>query len=353
MVLCCDNGTGKDGHELLGSGGRMSNLLKVLTIFLSTSIPAFALPILDIEKTTNGPTNANPTAPTYDNEDAAGGPGVPILTQGSTVTWTYKVTNTGTVSFDFDQLGIVDDNGTPGATADDFSKASGQITFQSVFAGNADNILQPGESWLFNATGTVQNGVYENTATLTAPGAQGDSDRSHYTTANIDIEKTTNGPTNANPTAPDYDNEDTAGGPGVPILTPGSTVTWTYKVTNTGSLPFDFNLVVIVDDDGTPANTADDFLTAFLNVQTGDADNVLEPGEVWLYGATGIVQNAGVYGNKATVSAPGALGDSDLSHYTNVGTAVPEPGTLGLFAIGFPAVLALRRKHKIGRLLAQ
>ena len=50
----------------------------------------------------------------------------------------------------------------------------------------------------------------------------------------IDLEKTTNGPTNSNPTAPDYDNEDSENGPGVPILTPGSTVTWTYKVTNTG-----------------------------------------------------------------------------------------------------------------------
>ena len=77
----------------------------------------------------------------------------------------------------------------------------------------------------------------------------------------IDMEKTTNGPTNSNPTAPDYDNEDAENGPGVPILTPGSTVTWTYKVTNTGSMDFAFNEVVVVDDNGTPGNTADDLST--------------------------------------------------------------------------------------------
>src|SRR4029077_1449012 len=78
----------------------------------------------------------------------------------------------------------------------------------------------------------------------------------------IDIEKTTNGPTNSNPVTPNYDNEDAVNGPGVPILTPGSAVTWTYKVTNTGSVPFASSDVVVVDDNGTPApNTSDDLST--------------------------------------------------------------------------------------------
>ena len=120
-------------------------------------------PGIDIEKTTNGPTNSNPTAPDYDNEDAANGPGVPILTPGSTVTWTYKVTNTGNVAFAFNQVVVIDDNGTPGNTADDLSTTNGQITFQSVQTGDADNVLEPGEVWFYKATGTVQN--------LTAPAA--------------------------------------------------------------------------------------------------------------------------------------------------------------------------------------
>jgi hypothetical protein len=69
------------------------------------------------------------------------------------------------------------------------------------------------------------------------PGGSGPATK-RFVRPGIDMEKTTNGPTNANPTAPDYDNEDAENGPGVPILTPGSTVTWTYKVTNTGQLPF-------------------------------------------------------------------------------------------------------------------
>ena len=52
---------------------------------------------------------------------------------------------------------VVDDNGTPGNTADDLSTTNGQITFQSVQAGDADNILEPGEVWLYTASGIVQN----------------------------------------------------------------------------------------------------------------------------------------------------------------------------------------------------
>jgi hypothetical protein len=446
----------------------------------------YVTPGIDIEKTTNGPTNSNPTAPDYDNEDAPNGPGVPVLTPGSTVTWTYKVTNTGGLPFPFNEVVVTDDNGTPANTADDLSTTNGQLTFLGVQTGNADNVLEPGEVWLYQATGTVQNlggsgagtpvtfdfsgnsavsgaagnvrtftsgpvsvkasafsrdkstgawapaylgsyggglgvtdgsesgggnthtvdnvgrdnfillefsenviidaarlgyvvtdsdlwafigtaadpfnnhltlsdallsgynleanaggssartanlnagnlsgnvfvigadptsaddyfkfetltlctttpGTYENKATVTVPGAF-DSDLSHYKNnkpkPGIDIEKTTNGPTNSNPTAPDYDNEDAPNGPGVPALAPGSTVTWTYKVTNTGNVAFARSEVVVVDDAGTPGTTADDMSTTngqvtFLGVQSGDADNILEPGEVWLYKATGTVQ---------------------------------------------------------------
>ena len=121
------------------------------------AIKTFVQPGIDMEKTTNGPTNSNPTAPDYDNEDAENGPGVPILTPGSTVTWTYKVTNTGQVPYAFDEVVVVDDNGTPGNTADDLSTTNGQITFQSVQTGDADNILEPGEVWLYTASGIVQN----------------------------------------------------------------------------------------------------------------------------------------------------------------------------------------------------
>ena len=162
---------------------RMSSIGKVLAVLCLTSASAMADPIIDIEKTTNGPTNINPTAPDYDNEDALNGPGVPILTPGSTVTWTYKVTNTGTVSFASTQVAIFDDNGTPGSTVDDFGTINFIITFLSVQTGDADTILEPGEVWLYKASGIVQSlvtpGIYENVAIVTALDAT-DSDRSHY-----------------------------------------------------------------------------------------------------------------------------------------------------------------------------
>ncbi|MBN8513232.1 SdrD B-like domain-containing protein [Accumulibacter sp.] len=581
-------------------------------------------PGIDIEKTTNGASNSNPVAPDYDNEDSANGAGVPLLTPGSVVNWTYQVTNTGNTTFAKSEIAIVDDNGTPANTADDFSVANGKINYLSGDVGN-DNFLSPGEVWLYKASGVVQNltalgaprtfdfsgnsaldgpdgnirefssgavsvkasafardkasgewstawlgsyggglgvtdssegsggsnmhtvdnvgrdnyvlfefnqsvivdsaylgyvvndsditvwigsssnafnnhltlsdavlnglgftevnltdltsartadinagnlagnvlvlaawtgdttpedrfkienltfqqptsgGVYENKATVTAPGAAGDFDLSHYknpvlasigdyvwvdgnnngqqddgaasglngvtvklytgagafvastTTANdgsgkagyylfnnlvpgdyklefikpagyafakqdigadgsdsdanpvngmtvvttlssgendlswdaglvvlrpgIDIEKTTNGASNSNPVAPDYDNEDSANGAGVPLLTPGSVVNWTYQVTNTGNTTFAKSEIAIVDDNGTPANTADDFSVANgkINYLSGDVgnDNFLSPGEVWLYKASGVVQNLTALGAPRTFDFSG------------------------------------------------
>jgi hypothetical protein len=507
----------------------------------------FVRPGIDIEKTTNGPTNSNPIAPDFDNEDAENGPGVPILTPGSTLTWTYKVTNTGGTNYAMSDVVIVDDNGTPGNAADDMSTTNGQITFQSVAMGDADNILEPGEMWLYTASGIVQNvgsggssvtfdlsgnsaldgpdgnirtftaggisvnasafsrdfapagsgtwstaflgaydgglgvtdaadgtgannshtvdnidtlnfvlfefsetvvidsaflgfvagdsdlhiwigtvadpfnnhqtlsdaflaglgfnepndtaltttrtadvnaggvsgnviviaasitdtspddkfkieklkvsahGCYENKAVVTVPDGSTDSDLSHYCNPDtpppdpdIDIEKTTNGPTNSNPVAPDFDNEDAENGPGVPILTPGSAVTWTYKVTNTGNVDFAFNQVVIVDDNGTPGNNADDMSTTggqitFLSVQSGDADNILEPGEIWLYKATGTVQNVGSAGPAVTFDFSGSSAtdgaDGNIRTFTAGGVSVKASAfsrdTSGVWQTGF------------------
>ena len=112
-------------------------------------------PGIDIEKTTNGTTNSNPIAPDYDNEDAANGAGVPVLTVGSNVTWTYKVANTGNTNFAKSAISIVDDNGTTSNTADDMTIANGKIVYQSGDANN-DNILNVGESWIYKANGIVQ-----------------------------------------------------------------------------------------------------------------------------------------------------------------------------------------------------
>src|SRR4029078_4764117 len=59
----------------------------------------------------------------------------------------------------------------------------------------------------------------------------------------INIVKLTNGTDNDTPTGP--------------VVQVGSTVTWTYIVTNPGNLPL--HDVVVPDDNGTPGNLADDF----------------------------------------------------------------------------------------------
>jgi hypothetical protein len=82
---------------------------------------------------------------------------------GDTVTWTYTLKNDGNVALSFDKLlGLVDDNGTPGNTADDFNP-----TYQSGDTGN-DGILGVGENWVFTWSDTADQSRYVNTATATA-----------------------------------------------------------------------------------------------------------------------------------------------------------------------------------------
>ncbi len=409
------------------------------------------IPDIDIEKFTNG-VNADDVA------DA------PLIAPGQTVTWTYKVTNTGNVPFDFDEVVIVDDAGTPGDTSDDFSTTSGDIVFIASSDVGGDGVLSPDEMWLYEASaiaedlgtagtsitidfdglpaGTIVSnqfpgvfisadggstdgnaamifntanptggdddlatpgpgvnndtplgnvliisedldasdpdddaagGVisfkfdvpvtvdtldvldiegeeaggsvtlflqaggsvsipipglgnnsfqqldinvdnvvemqvafvssgsvtelvyheagrdcYENFAVVTAPGAT-DTDNSHYCNPDlnpgIDLEKFTNGV--------DADTEAEA-----PQIMAGDIVTWTYKVTNTGDVPYTFDEVEIVDDAGTPGDASDDFSTTSGDIvfdASSDvgSDGILSPGEMWVYEASDIAQDLG------------------------------------------------------------
>jgi large repetitive protein len=229
-----------------------------------------ANPAIDIEKSTNG-------------QDADAEPG-PTLTVGASVTWTYVVTNTGDVPLS--NVNVVDDQ--PDVTP----------TYMS--GDDGDSVLQPGESWTFQAMGTAVAGQYTNLGTVTASYESSiviDTDRSHYfgeTPANpaIDIEKSTNG-------------QDADAEPG-PTLTVGETVTWTYIVTNTGDVPLSNIVVTDNQPDVTPAYVSGD-----------DGDSVLQPGEAWTFQATGRVIE-GQYSNLGTVTAnhdSTQVTDSDTSHY--------------------------------------
>src|SRR5688572_26585108 len=101
-------------------------LLAVGTVVV-TGTAASAADELQLVKLTNGTDNS-----------AAPGPIVPV---GSSVTFTYALTNSGNISLS--NVSLIDDNGTPGNAADDFSP-----TFVSGDAGIM-GVLDLGETWMY------------------------------------------------------------------------------------------------------------------------------------------------------------------------------------------------------------
>jgi hypothetical protein len=333
------------------------------------------VPGIDIEKTTDGPSNANPIDSDYDNEDAPNGPGVPVLTPGSAVTWTYKVTNTGNVPFAAGAVVIVDDHGTPGNPADDLSTTGGQITFASVQSGDADNLLEPGEVWLYQASGTVAD-----LTSLGAPKTFNFSGSSATDGADGNIRSFTAGSVSVKASAFSRDKASgtwsaaylgSYGGLDVTDGSEGNGANNTHTVDNVGRdnyVLFEFSETVVVDsaflgyvvDDSdltvwigsipnaftnhqtlsdavlaglgfTEVNLTDLASTRTANLNAGNlAGNVLviaawtgddTPDDRFKIEKVTVRQpQPGTYENRATVAAPGAPGDSDLSHYTN-----PEP----------------------------
>ncbi|MEZ4727959.1 MAG: choice-of-anchor E domain-containing protein [Caldilineaceae bacterium] len=290
----------------------------------------YAVPEITIKKFTNG----------FD-ADHPNDPDVPQLQPGATVTWTYRVTNTGTITIPRASVVVTDSQ--PGVTP----------VLDTTSDTGGDNLLAPGETWIFVATGVVQdleaptapvtivNGcnpgggaapgdreTYRNLGVVIVPGAE-DSDPSHYCNPaepGIVIKKYTN--------AFDADQPNDSD---VPQLQPGAVVTWTYVVTNTGNITFAFASVVVTDSQTGVTPT---LITATDN----NGDGLLSPGESWRYVATGVVQNLDAptpgtvvvngcnpgntqvpgsqptYFNLGQVTVPGAS-DNDPSHYCNPPTA--------------------------------
>ena len=123
----------------------------------------------------------------------------------------------------------------------------------------------------------------------------------------------------------------------VPQIQPGAPVTWTYIVTNTSAVTIPFASLVLTDSQPGVVPT-------LLPSSDVNGDNLLSPGEVWRFQATGIAQNltapaigvkvvpgcnptgGAIPGNRPTyenigqVTVPGVTA-SDPSHYCN-----PAPG---------------------------
>jgi hypothetical protein len=252
-----------------------------------------------IKKAVNAVDPLNPTV-----AEEADTPTGAVLAVGSTSTWTYRVTNVAATAIA--TVAVTDDNGTPDVGADDFSP-----TFVSGDT-NGNGALDPGETWLYRATGIVVVGQYGNTAKAT--GMQGTTplaatDKAYYVgTTGIRIVKLANG-------------DDANAAPGI-VLSVGAPVVYTYQVIGSSAVPL--TNVVVADDNGTPGVTGDDFSPRFVS---GDANGngLLDFGETWLFTSQGVVGSRstvanGTVVNTATVTASNGgatpVSASDVAYVT-------------------------------------
>lgn len=229
---------------------------------------------------------------------------------GETVEFSYHVTNPGDVSL-FPVV-IVDDNATPEVPGDDFAPIPVEDGGFNVGDEDGDNELDPGEEWIYTFSIIAdQVGQFTNIAKVTGTPIDEngevvgedvmDDDPANYTVTGvpgISIEKWTNG-----------EDADTPG-EAVEIIA-GETVTWTYFVTNTGGLPFDQSEVGVVDDNGTPDDTSDDFAPTFDASSDDGSDGVLSPGETWEYTYQDVAGTTGSSGGATSTFYFNANGSLD------------------------------------------
>jgi hypothetical protein len=114
------------------------------------AVKTFANPAIAIVKLTNGTNNDTP--PT------AGTPDGPLVPVGSTVTWTYDVTNPGAEPI----ANVAVTDSVPGVNPTPV--LSGGFNVGDT---NHNNLLDPGETWVFTASGTATLGQYSNVGTVT------------------------------------------------------------------------------------------------------------------------------------------------------------------------------------------
>ncbi len=263
-------------------------------------------PAIQIVKLTNGTNNDSPPV--------AGTPDGPIVPVGSTVTWTYNVTDTGS-NVPLSNVTVTDNiagvNPTP--------VLSGGFNVGDT---NHDGLLEPGETWVFTASGTAIAGQYSNIGTATGTPPTGPNvtatNPDHYFgyTTNISILKLTNGTNNDNPPV--------AGTPDGPIVPVGSTVTWTYDVSTTGNVPLSS---VAVTDNIAGVNPTP-VLSGGFNVGDTNHDGLLEAGETWVFTASGT---------------------AIAGQYSNIGTATGTPSTpAGTPIPGAPTQTATNPDHYFG-----
>jgi Ca2+-binding RTX toxin-like protein len=259
------------------------------------------------------------------NGQAADTPGQAVyVAVGAPVTWTYAVSATTTVPIA--SVVVTDDAGTPAQPADDFSPA---------FVGgdtNANSLLDPGETWTYQATGTLPAGLFGNVGRVAgvAGGVTVLEDDLAYAfgvTPRVSIQKATDA---LNPLAPTE--LEAADGPLIPELFVTGNVVFTYVVTNPGAIRLQVDKTTGVrDDNGTPGSPSDDFSAVYVSGD-GNADGWLDPGERWLFRSPTVTVQAGSHTNTATVTAfeprtvQTATSSNTASYFGRTGAEGHTPG---------------------------
>ena len=245
-----------------------------------------------------------------------------LVTPGASLALTYLVTNPGTTALQV--LSITDDNATA-ITADDFHPryVSGDA--------NGDQLLDPGEVWLYTAVGvagapqTALPGDHQHVVTVqgydpVASTLVTAADPTNYSTSPtlVSIRKDLNA---VNPLSPSVTEQaDTMAT--APRLAAGSAVRWTYRLTTTSLAPV--SVVSVIDDNGTPGTAGDDWaplpLTTVFGGSTFNAgdtnyDGLLGVGETWLYTSVGVAAapttaQQGWFTNTGYLQARGADGST-------------------------------------------
>jgi len=214
---------------------------------------------LSIEKSTEGA-----------DADVAPGPTLPV---GGSVSWSYLVTNEGTVDT-LTNVVVTDDQG--------------------VAVSCPQTELVPSESMTCTGSGTVQAGQYANIGQAAAelPGAVVviANDPSHYFGQSMVFQKSTNG-----------QDADSPPGPSIPL---GDPVNWSYLVGNPG--PETISNIVVSDDQGVAVSCPETSLLASESmICTGSGTAV-----------------GGPYANIGTAAGDLASGPTiirtDPSHYTGI-----------------------------------
>jgi hypothetical protein len=263
----------------------------------------------------------------YINGQDADSPPGPTLAAGTTASFTYQVSNTGSAVLE--NVVVMDDNGTPGNLADDFSPAytSGD--------GNGNSLLDVGETWLFTATPTLAAGQRNHLSTVTAEDSLSqvveDADPISYFGSAPGIHIKT------------YVEGDDADSPPGPMLDVGTTATFVYFLTNTGNVPL--SNVIVVDDNGTPGNPADDFNATYGSGDTS-LDGMLGLAENWVFFAQRPV-TAGQHTSLGTALGEDSIsqiaGDSDPTNY--FGAAPDNNADFNANGVVDAADYAIWRKH--------